>query len=40
MLRATAEGPELYLAVDVSGEYAGVLRLDVSKNIIGGGQGS
>jgi len=40
VLHATADGPELYLAVEVSGDYAGLLRLVTGQNKSGGGQGS
>ena len=40
MLRATADSPELYLAVEVSGDYAELLRLMTRRNKFGGGQGS
>ncbi|MEI8016119.1 MAG: hypothetical protein WCH20_14935 [Nitrospira sp.] len=40
MLHATTDGPELYLAVEVTGDYAGLLRLLTGQNNAGGGQGS
>ena len=39
MLRAIADSPELYLAVEVSGDYARLLRRVVSKQFLVEGRG-
>ena len=40
VLHPTADGSARYLVAEVSGDYAGLLRLAVGKNKFGGGQGS
>ena len=37
---STSDGVEQYLTAEVSGDYAGLLRLAVGQNKFGGGQGS
>ncbi len=40
MLHPCADGVERYLTAEVTGDYAGLLRLTMGKNKGGGGQGS
>lgn len=40
VLHPTADGVERYLTAEVSGDYAGLLRLVTGQNKFGGGQGS
>ena len=39
-LHPCADGVERYLTAEVTGDYAGLLRLAIGKNKAGGGQGS
>ena len=39
VLHPTADGKDRYLTAEVSGDYAGLLRLVTGKNKFGGGQG-
>ena len=38
VLCTTADGPELYLAIEVMGDFVGILRLMTGQNKFGGGQ--
>ena len=40
VLCTTADGPELYLAIEVMGDFVGILRLMTGQNKFGGGQAS
>jgi hypothetical protein len=39
VLCTTADGQELYLAIEVMGDFVGILRLMTGQNKFGGGQG-